>query len=82
MGSHPGPMSIRLAREDDLDVIAALFGPALAGYRGTGADPVLEAYLRDLVDGVRDRWDVAETYVALLEARVVGSVVFYPDVAL
>lgn len=73
---------VRRARGDELDAIAALFDPALAGYRGTSADPVLEAYLGDLVAGVRERADVAETYVALLGPRVVGSVAFYPDVAL
>lgn len=78
----PAPPVIRLAREDELAAVASLFGPALAGYRGTSADPVLEAYVRDLVEGVRARWQVAETYVALLDGRVVGSVVFYPDVAL
>ena len=76
-------LTLRLAREDELDSIGALFGPALEGYRGTAADPVLSAYLRDLVEGVRERWEVSETYVALVDgARVVGSVAFYEDVAL
>jgi GNAT superfamily N-acetyltransferase len=83
---RPDPRSrltLRLAREDELVTIGALFGPALEGYRGTAADPVLNAYLRDLVEGVRERWEVSETYVALVEgARVVGSVAFYQDVAL
>jgi hypothetical protein len=51
---------LRLAREDELVTIGALFGPALEGYRGTAADPVLSAYLRDLVEGVRERWEVSE----------------------
>ena len=84
--SRPDPssrrLSLRLAREDELVTIGALFGPALEGYRGTAADPVLGAYLRDLVQGVRERWEVSETYVALVEGRVVGSVAFYQDVAL
>lgn len=86
MHAHPDPTagrpSIRLAREDELDIIGALFGPALEGYRGTDADTVVNAYLRDLVEGVRERWEVAETYVALVEGRVAGSVAFYQDVAL
>jgi GNAT superfamily N-acetyltransferase len=84
--SRPDPrrprLRVRLAREDELVTIRALFGPALEGYRGTAADPLLSAYLRDLVEGVRERWEVSETYVALLERRVVGSVAFYRDVAL
>jgi GNAT superfamily N-acetyltransferase len=84
--SRPDPgsrrLTLRLAREDELVTIGALFGSALEGYRGTAADPVLSAYLRDLVQGVRERWEVSETYVALVEGRVVGSVAFYQDVAL
>jgi GNAT superfamily N-acetyltransferase len=84
--SRPDPgrrrLTLRLAREDELVTIGTLFGPALEGYRGTAADPVLDAYLRDLVDGVRERWEVSETYIALVEGRVVGSVAFYQDVAL
>jgi predicted N-acetyltransferase YhbS len=84
--ARPDPRSrrlaIRVAREDELDAIAALFGPGLEAYRGTGADPVIDAYVRDLVEGVRERWEVAETYVALTRGRVVGSVAFYRDVAL
>lgn len=86
MQKRPGPsaarLSIRLAREDELDTIAGFFGPALDGYRSTSADAILEAYSRDLVDGVRERFEAAETYVALLDGRVVGAVVFYRDVAL
>ena len=84
--SHPDPASrrfaIRRALEDELDAVAALFGPAIDGYRGTSADPVIDAYLCDLVDRVPERWEVAETYVAISEGRIVGSVAFYPDVAL
>jgi GNAT superfamily N-acetyltransferase len=76
------PHTIRLAREDELDEVASLFGPALAAYRGTDADPVLDAYLRDLVEGARGRWEVSKTYVAAVDDRVVGSVAFYADVAL
>ena len=81
-GPPPARPSIRLAREHELDTIAALFGPALDGYRSTSADAILEAYTRDLVGGVRDRFEVAETYVAVHHGRVVGAVVFYGDVAL
>jgi GNAT superfamily N-acetyltransferase len=84
--ARPDPTSRRLAievaREDELDAIAALFGPGLEAYRGTGADPVIDAYVRDLVEDVRERWEVAETYVAVSGGRVVGSVTFYRDVAL
>ena len=73
---------IRPAREDELDEIAALFPPALAPYRGTAADAALDAYLHELVAGARSRWDGGECYVAVVDGRVVGSVVFYPDVAL
>ena len=79
--SHPRGPTIRLAREDELDAIASLFAPALAPYRGTGADEILEAYLADLLE-VGSRFDVAETYVALDCGRVVGTVAFYPDVVL
>ena len=78
----PRRLAVRIAREDELGAIAALFGPGLEAYRGTAADPVIDAYLRDLVDGVRERWEVAETYVALEGGRVLGSVAFYRDVAL
>ena len=73
---------IRRAREDELVAIAALFPPALAPYRGNGADVVLEAYLRELVDGVRSRWEEGECYVAVTAERIVGAVAFYADVAL
>ena len=53
----------------ELDAVAALFGPAIDGYRGTSADLVIDAYLRDLVDGVPGRWEVAETYVAISAGR-------------
>jgi GNAT superfamily N-acetyltransferase len=83
--SRPDPASrslvIRLVREDELVVIADLFGPGLQGYRGRGADWIVNAYLAELLD-VRSRFDVAETYVALVDERVVGSVAFYPDVVL
>ena len=72
---------IRRASESDLDAIAALFAPALEPYRGKGADWILDSYLVDLLD-VRSRFDVAETYVAELDGRIVGSVAFYPDVVL
>jgi GNAT superfamily N-acetyltransferase len=75
------PTSIRRAGEADLDAIAALFAPALEPYRGRGADWILDSYLVDLVD-VHSRFEVAETYVAELDGRVVGSVAFYPDVVL
>jgi GNAT superfamily N-acetyltransferase len=84
---HPGPARagatypIRLAREDELDVVGALFGPGLVPYRGRGADWILDSYLVDLLD-VRGRFEVAETYVAVQRGRIVGSIAFYPDVAL
>jgi GNAT superfamily N-acetyltransferase len=83
--SRPDPTSpdhvVRLARDDELDSIAALFAPGLAKYRGSGADWILDAYLEDLLD-VRSRFGVAETYVALQGGDVVGSVAFYSDVVL
>jgi GNAT superfamily N-acetyltransferase len=75
------PPLLRLAREEELDELARLFAPALAPYRGTPDDWILDNYLADLVK-VRERFDVAETYVAHAEGRVVGSVAFYRDVAL
>ncbi len=74
-------LTIRLARDDELDAIADLFGPGLERYRGRGADWIVDAYLADLLD-VRSRFDVAETYVARVDERIVGSVAFYPDVVL
>jgi hypothetical protein len=65
--SDPRGPTIRLAREEELDAIASLFAPALAPYRGTGADEILVAYLADLLD-VGSRFEVAETYVALDQA--------------
>ena len=59
----------------------ALFAPGLAPYRGTDADPLLDAYLADLED-IRPRFEVAEVYLALDGDRPVGSVSFYPDVRL
>lgn len=87
MSRHPDPPptpAIRRARADELDVIAALFGPALAVYRGSRSDWILDAYLADLVDParVRGRFDVAETYVAVQTGRIVGSIAFYPDIVL
>ncbi len=76
-----GP-SIRLAREDELGDVAALFGPAIAGYQAISDDPLIGAYLHELVTGVRERWEVGDTYVALDDGRIVGSVAFYRDVAL
>ena len=85
MRSRPDPASgsvaIRLAGEDELDAIADLFGPGLRGYRGRGADWIVDAYLAELLD-VRGRFGVAETYVALVDERIVGSVAFYRDVVL
>jgi GNAT superfamily N-acetyltransferase len=79
---RPDPaVALRPATEDDLDAIAALFAPALEPYRGRGGDWLLAAYLSDLLD-VRSRFEAAETYVAVIAGRVVGSIAFYPDVAL
>ena len=83
--SRPDPSSalvIRLAREDELADVAALFGPAIEGYRAINDDPLIGAYLYELVTGVRERWEVGDTYVAVSDRRVVGSVAFYRDVAL
>jgi GNAT superfamily N-acetyltransferase len=80
--TRPDPaVALRRATEDDLDAIAALFAPALEPYRGRGGDWLLDAYLSELLD-VRSRFEAAETYVAVTAGRVVGSVAFYPDVAL
>lgn len=73
--------AIRLACEHELAEIAALFEPALEPYRGRGGDWVLAAYLAELQD-VRARFDVAETFVADHDGRIVGSIAFYRDVAL
>ena len=74
--TRPAPIAeLRPAGRDELGAVAGLFAPALAGYRGKGADWILDAYLADLLD-VRGRFDVAETYVARLDRRVVGSVAF------
>jgi GNAT superfamily N-acetyltransferase len=75
----PTAFSVRVAVEADLDDIAVLVGPALEPYRGRAGDWILDSYLGDLLD-VRGRFDVAETYVAEHNGRVVGSVAFYPDV--
>ena len=75
------PLSIRPARQQDLDGVAALFEPGLAAYRGVPGDWILDHYLADLMK-VRDRLDVAETYVAVDAGQLVGSVAFYCDVAL
>jgi GNAT superfamily N-acetyltransferase len=75
-------MPIRRAWEYELAEIGSLYAPALTSYRGGDADAMLDAYLHDLVDGVRARWETAETYVAVRGGNVVGSVTFYPDVAL
>jgi len=77
----PPGFSVRLAVTAELDEIAALFAPGLERYRGGGGDRILDAYLLDLLD-VRSRFDVAETYVAVRDERIVGSVAFYPDVIL
>ena len=74
-------LQVRPARAAELDAIAALFEPALARYRGSGADWILDAYLAELLD-VRPRFEVAETYVAVEGSRIVGSVAFYRDVVL
>ena len=62
-------------------MLASLFRPALEPYRGRGGDWIVDAYLAELMD-VRSRLTVGETYVATSEGRLVGSIVFYPDVAL
>jgi GNAT superfamily N-acetyltransferase len=85
MSTHPDPrasFAIQRARAEELAELGALFASALAAYRGTEADAVLDAYLHDLQDGARSRWETAETYVAVLRDSIVGSVTFYPDVAL
>lgn len=83
--ARPAPRSlgvvIRSAREDELDRVASLFEPALEVYRGTPDDWALDNYLADLVN-VRDRFGLAETYVASDGGEIVGSVAFYRDVAL
>ena len=85
MPDRPDPAralpDIRRVREHELEEVAALFGPALAPYRGVGADWIVDAYLAELVD-VRPRYDVGEVYVAVAEERIVGSIAFYPDVVL
>jgi GNAT superfamily N-acetyltransferase len=73
--------SIRRGRQDELDEIAAMFAPGLAPYRGTPDDWILDNYLADLVN-VRERYGLAETYVATRDDGIVGSVAFYRDVAL
>lgn len=75
------PPRIRRAGADDVDAIASLFGPALEPYRGRPGDWIVDACLAELVD-VRSRLDTAETYVAALEERIVGSIAFYRDVTL
>jgi GNAT superfamily N-acetyltransferase len=77
-----GTPEIRRAGEDELGEIAALFPPALRPYRGAGADQALDAYVDELVTGVRSRWEEGECYVAIAADRIIGSVVFYDDVAL
>ena len=83
--THPVPaaasIAIRLAREDELDRVAALFAPGLAVYRGTPDDWILDNYLADL-EKVRERFGLAETYIAAVGGELVGSVAFYRDVAL
>ena len=85
--AHPDPgdaatgLVVRRANADELGAIAALFGPGLAPYRGTDADPLLDAYLADLED-IRPRFEVAEVFLALDGDWPVGSVSFYPDVRL
>ena len=82
--SHPDPASqrlaIRLAFEDELDAVAALFGPAIDGYRGTSADLVIDAYLA-IGRQRAGEWEVVGRS-AISAGRIVGSVAFYPDVAL
>jgi len=79
---RPDPaVALRAATEHDLDSIAALFAPALEQYRGSAGDWLLDAYLAELLD-VGGRFEVAETYVAVIAGRIVGSIVFYRDVAL
>jgi len=84
---HPDPFPagttpvIRLACGHELEHIAVLFGPALERYRGHGGDWLLDEYIAELVD-VRSRCDTAETYVAVDDQRVLGSVAFYRDVVL
>jgi GNAT superfamily N-acetyltransferase len=73
--------TIHLAVEEELDDVAALFAPGLDPYRGTRGDWIVDAYLAELLD-VRGRFEVAETFVAVQDGRIVGSVAFYPDVVL
>ena len=73
--------AIRLVGESELDEVATLFAPGLEPYRGTPDDWILDNYLADLVR-VRERFGVAETYVAIDGMRIVGSIAFYRDVAL
>jgi GNAT superfamily N-acetyltransferase len=80
-GPRPLAVAIRSAREDELDRVAALFEPGLEAYRGTPDDWALDNYLADLVN-VRERFGLAETYVAAQGGELVGSVAFYRDVAL
>ena len=77
----PAPFSLRLAVEDELDQIAALFPSGLEQYRGGGSDWILDLYLADLVD-IETRFEAAETFVAVLDEEIVGSVAFYDDVSL
>ena len=74
-------VTVRMARRPELDEIATIFASGLEPYRGGSGDWILDAYLADLLD-VHERANVAETYVALDDGRLVGSVAFYPDVAL
>jgi GNAT superfamily N-acetyltransferase len=83
--TRPDPPSqsleIRIARDSELDTVAELFAPGLERYRGRGAEWILDAYLAELLD-VRSRFDVADTYVAAVDGRILGSIAFYRDVVL
>jgi len=81
--TRPDPTTafVRVAVKAELDDVVALFAPGLESYRGGTGDWILDAYLVDLLDA-RARFDVAETYIAVRNGTVVGSVAFYPDVVL
>jgi GNAT superfamily N-acetyltransferase len=74
-------IEIRTASERDFDPTAEVLSAAVDAFRGSVADWILDAYVADLID-VRGRATGAELYVAISHGRLVGTVSFYPDVAL
>lgn len=79
-GQRTAPLSLRNARKEELDTVAALLHEAYQQYESLLSPEMWREYLSDIVD-VRGRWGRSELIVARHGGELAGAVTFYPDAA-